>query len=168
MYDMYSFTWSCTYSTISASPSKFSITFHSLGIFWHCFWCFWCFGVGLPVCLRLQCPWGHWMEILFSSSRRTTSPRSPRGMSASERVHRTNIPGWMRHKLNSLGLNFQRPPGNCTRRRLSFTLMPTTCPMSPFFTSSSTFCHLTKAPNCNSWRINVSGSKLHASFAKAT
>ena len=117
MYDMYSFTWSCTYSTISASPSKFSITFHSLGIFWHCFWCFWCFGVGLPVCLRLQCPWGHWMEILFSSSRRMTSPRSPRGMSASDRVHRTNIPGWMRHKLNSLGLNFQRPAGNCTRRR---------------------------------------------------
>ena len=51
---------------------------------------------------------------------------------------------------------------------LKLPLIPTTCPRSPFFTSSSIFCHLTKAPNCNSYKIKDSAQKFQVPLEKAT
>ena len=143
---------------------------------------------------RNRSPLGHWIESL-PSSRRMTSPMSPFAMSSSSWLQSTKFPapighqnttrfnhkhravlclvqpsspGWIRQRLRSLGLNFHRPFENWTRNFLCETLIPTTCPSSPFFTSSSWSCHFTRAPNCSSSGIKESTLKLQVSLAKAT
>ena len=70
-------------------------------------------------------------------------------------------------KTQVIGLKLPLTFGKLNSRP-SETLIPTTCPRSPFFTSSSIFCHLTKAPNCNSYKIKDSAQKFQVFLEKAT